>query len=68
MPTPIDAAADPASQATVEVNDSPSLQHWAEVLGLTPDVLQSAVDAVGPQGDDIKDHLNGGGASGQEDA
>ena len=68
MPTPMESAVEPSSQATVEVDDPAALKRWAQVLGLTPEVLQSAVLAVGPRVDRIKDHLNGGGAGGQEDA
>lgn len=65
---PEQAAQDPRSQDTVEVDPPERLARWAEALGVTPEALQSAVQAVGPRLDRIKDHLTGGGAGGQQDA
>ena len=62
------AAQDPSSQQTVEVEPRERLQHWADALGTTPEALLSAVHAVGPRIDRVKDHLTAGGAGGQADA
>ena len=60
------AATNPESQATVELGDPASLERWAEALKVTPEALRSAVQAVGPRGDRIKDYLTAGMAGDQE--
>jgi hypothetical protein len=62
------AAEEPDSQAEVQVGDEASLQRWSTALGVTAEALQSAVMAVGPKVDRIKDYLTGGMAGDQEDA
>jgi hypothetical protein len=62
------AAADPHSEAEVQVGDQASLERWSQALGLTTEALESAVKAVGPRVDRIKDYLTGGIAGDQEDA
>jgi len=68
MSNETDAAADPGSQAEVEVGDQQSLARWSQALGLTTEALESAVKAVGPRVDRIKEYLTGGMAGDQEDA
>lgn len=62
------AATDPQSEAEVNVEDAASLSRWSEALRVTPEALQSAVQAVGPRVDRIKDYLTAGMAGDQEDA
>ena len=68
MPVETKAAQDSQSQAEVEIHDKAALERWAKALGTTVDALQSAVQAVGPRVDKIKDYLTGGMAGDQEDA
>ena len=60
------AATDPDSHAIVEVDDAAALQRWADALKVTPEALRSAVQAVGPRVDRIKDYLTAGMAGDQE--
>ncbi len=60
------AASDPGSRATVQLDDAASLQRWADALKVTPEALRSAVQAVGPRVDRIKDYLTAGMAGDQE--
>ena len=60
------AASDPESRATVRLDDAASLQRWADALKVTPEALRSAVQAVGPRVDQIKDYLTAGMAGDQE--
>ena len=60
-------AQDPRSQAEVEIEPPERLAEWARQLGVTPQALQGAVQAVGPRVDRVKDHLTGGAAGGQSD-
>ncbi len=62
------AAMNPNSEAKVDVQDRESLQRWASALGVTAEALESAVQAVGPRVDLIKDYLTAGMAGDQEDA
>lgn len=66
MSDPADAS-DPRSKAEVDIDSPPRLAQWARELGVTPEALESAVKAVGPRVDRIKDHLTGGGAGRQAD-
>jgi hypothetical protein len=69
MPDETQAAADDAhSEAMVEIGDKASLKRWSEALGVTGEALESAVKAVGPRVDKIKDFLGGGMAGQQSDA
>jgi hypothetical protein len=63
-----DAAKDAGSQEEVDIASRDSLQRWSTALGVTPEALQSAVQAVGPRVDEIKDYLTAGMAGDQEDA
>lgn len=55
-----DAAQDPASTATVSIDDKASCAQWAKALGVTTEALESAVLVVGPRVDRIKDYLTAG--------
>lgn len=68
MTAEIQAAHDARSQAEVDISTTASRDRWAQALGITPDALESAVQAVGRRVDRIKDHLTGGSAGTQEDA
>jgi ATP-dependent helicase Lhr and Lhr-like helicase len=61
------AAHDPASQAEVDIRDPAARARWAAALGVTGEALESAVHAVGPRVDRIKDYLTGGFAGKQAD-
>lgn len=63
-----EAARNAASTAEVEIGDPESLRRWSAALGVTAEALESAVQAVGPRVDRIKDYLTGGMAAEQEDA
>jgi hypothetical protein len=63
-----EAAEDPGSQAFIRADDKKSLQRWSVALGVTTEALESAIQAVGPRVDRIKDYLTGGMAGDQEDA
>ena len=67
MSQPADAR-DPRSQAEVDIASPERLAHWARELGVPPEALESAVRAVGPRVDRIKDFLTGGNAGRQSDA
>ena len=62
-----DAASNAGSQAEVDIAERRSLQRWSAALGVTAEALESAVRAVGPRVDRIKDYLAGGMAGKQED-
>jgi hypothetical protein len=62
------AADDPGAQHDVDISNADALTRWAKALGLTTEALESAVHAVGPRVDRIKDYLAGGMAGHQEDA
>ncbi len=68
MPGETKAAEDATSRANVDLTDEESLTRWSVALGVTAEALQSAVRAVGPRVDRIKDYLTGGMAGDQEDA
>lgn len=59
------AADDAASRTAVDIHDKASLAQWSEALGVTGEALESAVKAVGPRVDKIKDFLGGGSAAEQ---
>ncbi len=62
------AARDAASTEEVQIGDRESLTRWSAALGVPAEALESAVQAVGPRVDRIKDYLAGGMAGEQEDA
>jgi hypothetical protein len=62
------AAEDAQSEAHVESSDKASLDRWAQALGVTPEALESAVQAVGPRVDKIKEYLGAGGMAGDQEA
>jgi hypothetical protein len=66
MTNPADAS-HPTSQAEIDTASPQRLAHWAQTLGVTPEALASAVQAVGPRVDRIKDFLTGGAAGKQAD-
>ena len=62
------AADDPHSRAEVDLSDRASRDRWARALAVTPEALASAVKAVGPRVDKVKDYLTAGMAGHQQDA
>ena len=63
-----EAADDPHARESVQIDSPDALERWARALGLTTEALESAVHAVGPRVDRIKDYLTGGAAGQQQDA
>jgi hypothetical protein len=63
--TATQAAEDPQSQASVDVNDKAAVERWAKALGTTDEALMNAVKSVGTRIDKIKDFLGAGGAGKQ---
>ena len=63
-----EAARNGASTAEVDIEDRESLRRWSGALGVPAEALESAVQAVGPRVDRIKDYLASGMAGEQEDA
>ncbi|MED5620842.1 DUF3606 domain-containing protein [Ideonella sp. BN130291] len=59
------AAKEPGSHAEIDIGSPQRLAHWARELSVPPEALESAVKAVGPRVDRIKDYLTGGGAAKQ---
>jgi len=41
----------------INVNEDYELQHWTKALGVTPDELKAAVQAVGPTAAAVRKHL-----------
>lgn len=66
MADPARAAHDPDSRACIELEPPARLAHWAKELGVTVEALESAVQAVGPRLDRVKDHLTAGQAGSQQ--
>jgi hypothetical protein len=60
MSTADDDARRPNSRATIDTEPPERLAEWARTLGVTEDALASAVQAVGPRVDRVKDYLTGG--------
>lgn len=61
MVNPTQAAENPHSTASVDVNDKASIARWAMALGTTDEALMNAVQEVGTRVDKIKDYLGAGG-------
>jgi hypothetical protein len=69
MSTETQAASDPGSRDEVDVDDPAAIERWTQALGVTDEALITAVQAVGPRVDRIKNYLGAGGMAGdQEDA
>lgn len=66
MSTAEQSAADPGSEADVDVDDAQSVARWSRALGTTDEALQRAVQAVGTRIDRIKDYLGAGGMAGDQ--
>jgi hypothetical protein len=67
-PEQVEAAEDPGSRETIDVEDRDDLDRWATALGTTDSALAAAVQHVGSRLDRVKDFLGQGGiASVQED-
>ena len=63
-----DAARNANSEAEVDIRNQESLQRWSSALGVPAEALESAVQAVGPKVNRIKDYLTAGMAGDQESA
>ncbi|MDO9439178.1 DUF3606 domain-containing protein [Hydrogenophaga sp.] len=44
-------------QALIDVHENAALRSWADKLGVKPEDVRAAVDAVGPNGDAVAHHL-----------
>lgn len=65
LPRPADTAPD-ASREIIDIGTSEKLLAWAARLAVPVEALQSAVQAVGPRLDRVKDYLLAGQAGDQE--
>jgi hypothetical protein len=54
------------SRETIDIGTPERLKDWATKLGVPAEALQSAVQAVGPRLDRVKDYLLAGQAGDQE--
>ena len=66
VPPEVQAAEDSSSHERIDIRDAGGLKRWAKALGVTTEALESAVHAVGPRIDKIKDHLTAGMAGQQQ--
>lgn len=65
LPRPADSAPD-TSREVIDIGTPDKLKQWAGKLAVTTEALQSAVQAVGPRLDRVKDYLLAGQAGDQE--
>ena len=65
IPQPAESAPG-TSQETIDIGTPEQLKSWADRLKVTTEALQSAVQAVGPRLDRVKDFLLAGQAGDQE--
>lgn len=54
------------SRQLIEIDTPEQLKAWAKTLAVPVEALQSAVQAVGPRLDRVKDYLTAGQAGDQE--
>lgn len=47
----------PPDSDRINVNEAYELQYWAKALGVTPEQLRAAVQAVGPTVQAVRRHL-----------
>lgn len=47
----------PADRARINVNEEWECRYWSVELGVTPEQLRAAVDAVGTSADKVREHL-----------
>lgn len=47
----------PADQQKININQPYEVQYWSTTLGVTPEELRRAVNAVGPIVADVRRHL-----------
>jgi hypothetical protein len=66
MPTPAEAAQDPAAREDIDIGDPESLKRWCHALKVPDEALLNAVRQVGPRLDRIKDYLGGAGNAGDQ--
>jgi hypothetical protein len=46
----------------INMKQQHQVRYWSERLGVTPDELRQAVDAMGPMADDVEQRVRGRGA------
>jgi hypothetical protein len=62
------AATPPAPSApTIDIESPSALRRWSAELNVPPEALESAVRAVGPALEKVKDFLAAGSAGSQQD-
>jgi hypothetical protein len=44
-------------RSRIDVNEDYELRYWTKELGVSPDVLKSAVQKVGPTAKAVREHL-----------
>ncbi|HEX2198242.1 MAG TPA: DUF3606 domain-containing protein [Burkholderiales bacterium] len=47
-------------ESRIDVNDIENLRYWSDKLRASEEELRRAVDQVGPQVEDVREHLFGG--------
>ncbi len=65
LPRPAESAPG-TSREVIEIGTPEQLKAWAKKLAVPAEALQSAVQAVGPRLDRVKDYLTAGQAGDQE--
>ena len=51
-------------RSRINVNQEHEVRYWSEKLGITPDELKQAVEAVGPMADAVEQRVRGRGGRG----
>ena len=65
LPRPAESAPE-TSREVIDIGTPERLKQWATKLAVLPEALQSAVQAVGPRLDRVKDYLLAGQAGKQQ--
>lgn len=60
------AAQPPTPAPTIDIENPAELRRWSAELKVPPEALESAVRAVGPTLEKVKDFLTGGSAGSQQ--
>lgn len=66
QPPRLAESAPETSREEIDIGSPERLQRWARELGVPPEALESAVQAVGTRIDKVKDYLAAGQAGDQE--
>lgn len=49
----------PGDRQRINVNQEHEVRYWTQRLGVTPEELRKAVEAVGPMADTVEQHVRG---------